>query len=432
MLGWDNLNNNFLKMSKQELLSEHKRLTKEYESFLEKELNLNMARGKPGSEQLDLSMKMLDVLNSDSDLKSENGIDCRNYGVNDGLPEMKKFISEATGISPENFIVGGNSSLSMMYDAISHFFTHGSDGELPWGRQEKIKFLCPSPGYDRHFAICEYFGIEMITIPMTKTGPDMDIVERYVSSDKSVKGIWCVPKYSNPQGITYSDETVKRFANLKPAAKDFKIFWDNAYFVHDLSDETVHLLNIINECKKNGNEKLPLVFFSTSKITFPGAGIAFMACLGENLSAFKKMYSIKTVGFDKLNQLRHLRFLKDKKSLLNHMKNHRNILNQKFELVIKFLDKEFSDNPILSWEKPQGGYFVSVDTYPGCAKKVVELCKKCGVILTNAGATFPYGKDPKDSNIRLAPTFPSIKELKTAMEVFCLCTKIVFIEGCLK
>lgn len=431
-MGWDNLNNNFFKMSKQELMNVHQELTREYESFLEKKLSLNMARGKPGADQLDLSMKMLDILNSSSDFKSEDGIDCRNYGINDGLPEMKRFISEATGISPQNFIVGGNSSLSMMYDAISHFFTHGSDGELPWGRQGKIKFLCPSPGYDRHFAICEYFGMELITIPMTESGPDMDMVEQYVSSDESVKGIWCVPKYSNPQGITYSDETVRRFANLKPAAKDFKIFWDNAYFVHDLTEETTPLLNIIDECKKNGNEKMPLVFFSTSKITFPGSGIAFMACEGENLSVFKKMYSIKTVGFDKLNQLRHLRFLKDKESLLAHMKNHRDILAPKFDLVIKFLNEEFSQNPILSWKKPKGGYFVSVDTYPGCAKRVVELCKKCGVILTNAGATFPYGKDLKDSNIRLAPTFPNINELKVAMEVFCLCVKIAFLESYFK
>ncbi|MGN1044259.1 MAG: aminotransferase class I/II-fold pyridoxal phosphate-dependent enzyme [Acutalibacteraceae bacterium] len=419
-------------MTKQELDDIYKKLNEEYELFLHKNLNLNMARGKPGSEQLDLSMKMLDALNSSSNFNSAGGADCRNYGINDGLPEMKAFISEVTGISPKNFIVGGNSSLSMMYDAISHFFTHGSDGELPWGKQKKTKFLCPSPGYDRHFAICEYFGIEMIIVPMTDSGPDMDVVEKYVSSDDSIKGIWCVPKYSNPQGITYSDETVKRFAKLKPAAKDFKIFWDNAYFVHDLSENPTPLLNIMDECIKNGTEKLPLIFFSTSKITFPGAGIAFMACMGENLVAFKKMYSIKTVGFDKLNQLRHLRFLKNKESLLIHMKNHRNILAPKFDLVIEFLNKEFLNNPIISWKRPNGGYFVSVDTYPGCADRVVELCKNCGVILTSAGATFPYGKDPRNSNIRLAPTFPGLNELKIAMEVFCLSVKIAFIESCLK
>lgn len=423
------MSNNFFEMTKQELDDIYKKLNEEYELFLHKNLNLNMARGKPGSEQLDLSVKMLDALNSSSNFNSADGVDCRNYGINDGLPEMKTFISEVTGISPENFIVGGNSSLSMMYDAISHFFTHGSDGELPWGKQKKIKFLCPSPGYDRHFAICEYFGIEMIIVPMTDSGPDMDVVEKYVSSDDSIKGIWCVPKYSNPQGITYSDETVKRFAKLKPAAKDFKIFWDNAYFVHDLSENPTPLLNIMDECIKNGTEKLLLVFFSTSKITFPGAGIAFMACMGENLVAFKKMYSIKTVGFDKLNQLRHLRFLKNKESLLIHMKNHRNILAPKFNLVIEFLNKEFLNNPIISWKRPNGGYFVSVDTYPGCADRVVELCKNCGVILTSAGATFPYRKDPKDSNIRLAPTFPGINELKIAMEVFCLSVKIAFIES---
>ncbi len=419
---------NYLNASESRLKEIYSDLLKRYQRFKDMNLKLNMARGKPSSEQLDLSLEMLDVLSSTSDLNSRDNVDLRNYGICDGIPEIKEFISDLSGIPADNFIVGGNSSLSMMFDTISHFMIKGANGCKPWISQGKIKFLCPAPGYDRHFAISDYFGMEMITIPMTKTGPDMDLVEKLVKNDEQIKGIWCVPKYSNPQGITYSDETVKRLANLKTAAKDFRIIWDNAYFIHDLSDDGDNLLNIMEECKKSGTENLPIVFFSTSKITFPGAGVAFMACADENLSALKKMYSTKTVGFDKLNQLRHLRFLKDKETILNHMKKHRGILKPKFDLIIGTLEREFSDNPIIKWENPNGGYFVSVETYPHCAKKVVELCKNAGVILTGAGATYPYKNDPNDSNIRLAPTYPSKDELKLAMELFCICVKIAVIE----
>lgn len=419
---------NFLNLSEKECKKEYDILLTDYENFKLKNLKLDMSRGKPEARQLDLSLKMLDEINSKSDFKTSSGVDVRNYGICDGLPEVKKFISEVTGIDEKYFIVGGNSSLSMMFDAVSFFMIHGSCGQKPWCRQEKIKFLCPAPGYDRHFAICEYFGIEMVTVKMNKDGPDMDFIEDIVQNDSSVKGIWCVPKYSNPQGITYSDEVVRRFAALKPKAKDFKIFWDNAYFIHDLSLESTPLLDIFAECKKNKSEEMPIAFYSTSKITFPGAGVAFLACMGENLENFKKMYSVKTVGFDKINQLRHLRFLKNKSNLYNHMQKHREILKPKFELVLNLLKSEFRDNPILKWNTPKGGYFISVDTSPGCAKETVRLCMEAGVKLTSAGSTFPYGKDPYDSNIRLAPTYPDINDLKLAMELFCLCVKLAYLK----
>ncbi len=419
-------------MSKNELLKEYEKLSKDYKNFKKKNLKLDMSRGKPGLKQLDLSIKMLDRLNSKSDFKTKSGVDVRNYGICDGLQEMKKFIADVTGLDKDDFIVGGNSSLSMMFDAVSFFMTHGAGGNEPWCKQDNIKFLCPSPGYDRHFAMTEYFGMELITVPMTPDGPDMDFVENAVKNDPTVKGIWCVPKYSNPQGVTYSDETVRRFARLKPAATDFRIFWDNAYFVHDLTENPMPLLNIMDECRKCGSEELPIIFYSTSKITFPGAGISFMACTGKNLEDFEKMYSVKTVGFDKINQLRHLNFLRDKTTLYSHMKKHRKILKPKFDMIINRLKNEFGNNPILLWTEPKGGYFVSVDTAAGCAKRVVELCKAAGVILTVAGATFPYGKDPKDSNIRLAPTYPSEKELSGAMDLFCLCIKLAFLEKQIK
>ncbi len=419
---------NYLNLSKEECSIAYDEVLKEYNLFKSKGLKLDMSRGKPSPEQLDLSLEMMDVLNSKSDFKSEQVVDCRNYGNCYGILEIKEFISSLTGINPEEIIVGGNSSLSMMFDAISHYMLKGSLGFAPWAKQGKIKFLCPAPGYDRHFSISEYFGMEMITVPMTPEGPDMDFVEKIVSDDESVKGIWCVPKYSNPQGITYSNETVKRLANLKPAAKDFKIIWDNAYFIHSLCDDDASILNIIDECKKCGNENMPIVFLSTSKITFPGDGVAFMACSGENLQAMKKMYSVKTVGFDKVNQLRHLRFLKDKKTILEHMKKHRKILKPKFDLVVNKLKSEFKDNPIVTWTEPKGGYFVSTQTYPGLAKEVVRLCKEAGVKLTKAGAAFPYGKDPQDSNIRIAPTYPSLSELELAMNLFCICVKLAFLK----
>ena len=423
---------NFLDMNDEQLKDVLDNLNLDYEYFKSLNLNLDMSRGKPCSEQLDISNEMLDVINSSSDFIAKNNIDVRNYGTFDGIIELKEFISELTGIEKENFIIGGNSSLSMMFDAVTYFMTHGSNGQKPWMKQEKIKFLCPSPGYDRHFAICEYYGIEMIPVKMNENGPDMDFIENAVSSDSSIKGIWCVPKYSNPQGIVYSDEVVKRFANLKPIAPDFRIFWDNAYFVHDLSDESVHILNIAKECERSKNLELPIIFYSTSKITFPGDGIAFMACFGENLKNFKEMYSVKTVGFDKLNQLRHFRFLKDKHNLYSHMKKHRDILKPKFDMVINSFEKYFSKNPIIKWNSPIGGYFVSVDTMPNCAKLTVELCRNLGVKLTDAGATFPYGLDEMDTNIRVAPTYPCKKDLQTAIDVFCLCAKIAFLKNKLK
>ncbi len=408
------------------------RLYNEYvEQFKEaesKNFKLDMSRGKPSPEQLDLSSNLLNSEGKDSDWISKDNVDCRNYGILDGLPEMKKFISECTGINHEYFIVGGNSSLSMMFDTISCFMIHGVCGNTPWMKQEKIKFLCPSPGYDRHFAMCEHFGIEMIPIEMTLDGPDMDVVEELVSKDSSIKGMWCVPKYSNPDGIVYSDDTVRRLASLKTAAPDFRLFWDNAYFVHDLTDNPPKLLDIISECEKYGNEELPLVFFSTSKITIPGAGIAFLACRNKNFFQLRNNYSFKTVGSDKINQLRHLKFLKNKSELKKHMAKHREILRPKFDTVIKALNDEFSGNPILNWTEPKGGYFISVNTSKGCAKRVVTLCKKLGLKLTPAGATYPYGNDPLDRNIRLAPTFPSTKELKSALEIFILIVKMVYIE----
>ena len=422
-----------MKSSKNERNLVDSKLFKEYEKkyneFKSKGITLNMARGKPCSNQLDLSTPMLSCLKNPSDLISEDNTDCRNYGNMDGISEIKKLISDITSIKKENFIVGGNSSLSMMFDTISCFMIHGVQGGTPWLKQNKIKFLCPSPGYDRHFAICEYFGMELITIPMTKTGPDMDMVENLVSNDSTIKGMWCVPKYSNPQGITYSPETVKRIANLKPSAKDFRIFWDNAYFVHSLEEDDDKLLNIMVECEKAGNPELPILFFSTSKITFAGSGIAFMACANENLKQLKKNYSFKTVGFDKINQMRHFKFLKSPENLLNHMKKQSEILKPKFKAVIDILEEEFKDHKeILQWEEPKGGYFISVNTSKGCAKEVVSLCKEAGVILTNAGATFPYGIDPLDRNIRIAPTYPSLNELKSAMRLFCLVVKMVYMK----
>lgn len=423
---------NFFDMSNEQLKDVLDNLNLEYEYFKSLNLNLDMSRGKPCSEQLNISNEMLDVITGKSDFITKNNIDVRNYGTFDGITELKEFISELTDIKKDNFIIGGNSSLSMMFDAITYFMTHGTNGQKPWIHQEKVKFLCPSPGYDRHFSICEYYGIEMIPVKMQEDGPDMDFIENAVSSDSSIKGIWCVPKYSNPQGIVYSDEVVKRFANLKPIAPDFRIFWDNAYFVHDLSDESVHILNIAKECERSKNLELPIIFYSTSKITFPGDGIAFMACFGENLKNFKEMYSVKTVGFDKLNQLRHFRFLKNKYNLLNHMKKHRNVIKPKFDMVLSTLEKEFSKNPIIKWNNPRGGYFISVDTMPNCAKSTVELCKNLGVKLTGAGATFPYKFDKEDTNIRLAPTYPCIDDLKIAIDVFCLCAKIAYIKNKLK
>lgn len=417
----------FLKLGKSELQAEYDAAKKEYESYKAKGLALDMSRGKPGSQQLDLSMDLLNALNPSSDMKSENGVDTRNYGIMDGIPEAKKLFADILGVKPENVFVGGNASLSMMFDTIAAFNEMGC-GEAPWNRQEKVKWLCPAPGYDRHFGITEYFGFEMITVPMTAEGPDMDVVEKLVSSDSSIKGMWCVPKYSNPQGITYSDETVRRIAALKPAARDFRVMWDNAYCIHDVTDTPDTLLNIFDEVKKTGNEDMVLEFCSTSKITFPGAGVAAMAASKTNLDILKKRYQYQTIGYDKLNMLRHVRYFKDFDGVMEHMKKHKDVLAPRFETVLTRLESELGDKGIASWTRPNGGYFVSVDVLDGCAKRVVSLCKEAGVVLTGAGATYPYGKDPKDGNIRIAPTYPPIEELETAMNVFCVCTRLAAAE----
>lgn len=423
---------NYLALSKNELVKERTQILNEYEKLKALKLNLNMARGKPSVDQLSLSKNLLDVLNSKTCCTLKDGTDCLNYGILDGIPEIKKLFAPVLGVDPEQIFVGGNSSLSMMFDIISFFMTHGVPGFEPWINQGKIKFLCPCPGYDRHFAILKHFNIEAIPVPMTTSGPDMDIIEGLVATDSAIKGIFCVPKYSNPQGITYSDETVKRFSALHSLAPDFRIFWDNAYAIHDLSSTPAHLLNIMDECKKNGNQDRPLIFFSTSKITFPGAGVAFLGTSQNNFSTIKKFYSVKTIGFDKINQLRHVLYFKDYNGLLNHMKKHQGVLKPKFDLVINTLKSEFFENKVISFTEPGGGYFISVDVIPGCAKNVVALCKNIGLILTNAGATFPYGIDKKDSNIRLAPSYLTLNELQIALYAFCIAVKLATLEKLLE
>ena len=391
-------------------------------------LKLDMSRGKPSSSQLDISNGIFDCLNSSDVMKAEDGTDCRNYGLLDGIPEAKRLFSEMLGIPVQNIIIGGNSSLNMMFDAISRAMTHGVYGSnQPWMKLDKIKFLCPSPGYDRHFAITELFGFELITIKMNSDGPDMDEVERLVSNDSSIKGIWCVPKYSNPEGVTYSDAVVKRFARLKPAAEDFRIFWDNAYAVHDLY-EADQLLNIFDECKAAGTEDIVFEFASTSKISFPGSGVSVMAASENNIKQIKSILTIQSIGPDKLNQLRHVKYFKDMAGIRQHMKKQAEVLIPKFELVTSMLEQELTELGLVSFHKPNGGYFISVNVPNGCAKRVVQLCKEAGVVLTSAGATYPYGKDPDDSNIRIAPTFPPLSELKTTMELFCLCVKLAGAE----
>ncbi len=415
-------------MRMDEIIALKEETERRYQQFKEKGLKLDMSRGKPGADQLDLSMKVLDAISSPDDYNSESGFDCRNYGILDGIPEAKRLFSEIMEVSPDNVIVGGNSSLNMMFDIIAGAMTHGFIKDKPLMKEEKVKFLCPSPGYDRHFSICQYFGIEMIPVKMTSTGPDMDAIEELVASDACIKGIWCVPKYSNPDGITYSDETVIRFSKLKPAAPDFRIFWDNAYAVHDLTDTPDKLLNIIDLCRENGNEDMPVVFTSTSKISFPGAGVAALASSINNINRIKKRLSMQTIGPDKLNQLRHARYFKNLEGIKAHMKLHADILRPKFEIVLTTLQKELGDLDIAEWNTPKGGYFLSVNTPVGCAKRVVELCSEAGVTLTPAGATYPLGKDPEDKNIRIAPTYPPVSELALAIELFCICIKKAAIE----
>ena len=424
----------YKEMSRDELLSLKEELDKQFEDAKGKGLKLDMSRGKPTPAQLDMAMGLMDALTSESDMNTENGMDTRNYGLMDGIPDAKHLMADVMGgIPAENVIIYGNSSLAIMYDTVSRSVTHGVLGSTPWCKLDKVKFLCPVPGYDRHFAITQLFGIEMITIPMTPEGPDMDLVEKYVSEDPTVKGIWCVPKYSNPQGISYSNETVRRFAALKPAAEDFRIYWDNAYSIHHLYDDKQdEILEILSECEKAGNPDLAYEFASTSKVSFSGAGIAAFASSKANVEEAKRFMTIQTIGHDKVNQLRHTRYFKNLDGLLAHMRKHADIIRPKFEAVLAVLDKELGGLGIGEWTKPRGGYFISFDAMEGCAKAIVAKCKEAGVVLTGAGATFPYGIDPKDSNIRIAPTYPTAEEMAAASDLFVLCVKLVSVEKLLE
>ena len=416
-------------LSREELLELKNGLEARFAEVKAKGLKLDMSRGKPAADQLNLSMGMMDVLNSSAVLTCEDGVDCRNYGGLDGIGEAKRLLADMMEVAKDNVIIFGNSSLNVMYDTVSRAMTHGVMGSTPWCKLDKVKFLCPVPGYDRHFAITEHFGIEMINVPMTPSGPDMDMVEKLVNEDPAVKGIWCVPKYSNPQGITYSDETVYRFANLKPAAEDFRIFWDNAYCVHHLyEDKQDYLLEILTECKKAGNPDMVYKFSSTSKISFPGSGIAAIAASEANLKDIRDMLKFQTIGHDKVNQLRHVRFFKDVHGIVEHMKKHADIMRPKFEAVIEVLERELGGLEIGSWIKPLGGYFISFDAMEGCAKAIVAKAKEAGLVMTGAGATFPYGKDPHDSNIRIAPSYPTPEELYVAADIFVLSVKLVSID----
>ena len=418
--------------TKEEIRRIHREAQEQYEDFKDLHVQLNMARGKPCAEQLDLALGVLEALHARSEFANSDGDDCRNYGVWNGLPEMRAIFSKMLEVPADQIILGNNSSLQMMFDCISQGFTHGYSGCTPWARQEKVKFLCPAPGYDRHFAVTEYFGFEMIPIPMLKTGPDMDLIERLVAEDETIKGCWCVPKYSNPTGVTYSDETVRRFAALRPAAKDFRIMWDNAYCVHDLTDTPDTLLDLYGECLKNGTEDNVLFFASTSKISFSGSGVAVMGMSEKNLAWAKKFLSMQTIGFDKINQLRHVRFFGSAEGMKAHMAKHKALIQPRFELVLNMLEKELGGLGIASWTRPNGGYFFSLNVLPGCAKRVVSLCKEAGVTLTGAGASFPYGIDPEDSNIRIAPTYPSMEDLEKAAEILCLCVKLAAVEKLLQ
>lgn len=416
-------------MSKEELLTLKAQLDKEYADIKAKGLALDMSRGKPSADQLDLSMGLMNVLSSDSDLKCETGVDCRNYGVIDGIPEAKRLLGEMSEVDPDHIIIYGNSSLNVMFDSIARSMTQGVMGNTPWCKLDKVKFLCPVPGYDRHFKITEFFGIEMINVPMTPQGPDMDMVEKLVSEDASIKGIWCVPKYSNPQGYTYSAETVERFAHLKPAAPDFRIYWDNAYSIHHLYDDNQDfLVEILEACAKAGNPDLVYKFTSTSKVSFPGSGIAAIASSETNIADIKKRLTIQTIGHDKINQLRHVKFFKNVDGIKAHMEKQADLIRPKFELVEKIFSDELASRGIGTWMHPLGGYFISFEAPEGCAKEIVSKCKEAGVVLTGAGSPFPYKKDPKDSVIRIAPTYPSLVELEQAANVFVVVVRMVAAE----
>ena len=417
----------YAKMSAEERKAEYARLQKEFEELKASGLNLNMARGKPGKAQLDLVSDIFDLMKDPADYVSD-GIDVRNYGDLSGIPAAKRLFAEILGCKPSQVFVGGNASLQLMFDTISKAYTHGLlHSERPWCKEEKVKWLCPAPGYDRHFKVTETFGFEMITIPMTDEGPDMDAVEEAVK-DPAVKGIWCVPKYSNPEGIIYSAETVRRMASLKPAAPDFGVMWDNAYCIHEFEGDYVEFPSMIVEYEKAGNPDLVFEFASTSKVTLPGAGISCFACSEANLAYMEKLLTVQVISFDKVNQQRHVLYLKDKAHTLELMKKHAEIMGPKFRAVVDALDREIAPLEIASWRRPKGGYFVSMDAMPGTAKRTLALCKEAGVTMTGAGATFPYGKDPKDSNIRIAPSLPPVEELEQAIAVLCVCLKIAALE----
>ena len=419
----------YSQLSKEELTALKKELEKQFEDVKGKGLKLDMSRGKPAKAQLDLSNGMMDILNSETDLVSSDGVDCRNYGILDGISDARKLLADMSEVPERNILIYGNSSLNVMFDTVSRSMTHGVMGNTPWCKLDKVKFLCPVPGYDRHFGVTEFFGVEMVNVPMTSEGPDMDMVERLVSSDDSIKGIWCVPKYSNPQGITYSDETVRRMAALKPAAEDFRIYWDNAYVVHHLyEDEQDDLLDIISECEKAGNPDMVYEFCSTSKVSFPGSGIAAIVTSKANLDFIEKQFTMQTIGHDKINQLRHVRYFKNIDGINAHMMKQAAIMRPKFEMVERTLQDELGELGIGSWISPKGGYFICFNTLPGCAKSVVAKAKEAGVVLTPAGAPFPYGKDPEDSVIRIAPSFPTMEELETATKIFVLCVKLASVE----
>lgn len=420
-------------MDHNELLSLKASLEEKFKTEQAKGLSLNMARGKPGISQLAISMPMLDVVNQNSDMNTLLGNDTRNYGDWDGIGECRQLMADMMEVKKANVIVCGNSSLNIMYDTVMRSMAMGVNGSTPWCKLDKVKFLCPVPGYDRHFKITELFGIEMIPVPLGEDGPDMDMVEQYVNNDDAVKGIWCVPKYSNPTGITYSDEVVRRFANLKPKAEDFRIFWDNAYAVHDLyEDKKDELLEIFAECARNGNEDLVYEFCSTSKVTFPGSGISAIAASRANLDSIKSIMTIQTIGPDKLNQLRHVKYFKNIDGMKAHMRKHASIMRPKFEAVLSVLEGELGGLGIGSWTTPKGGYFISFEAMEGCAKAIVSKCREAGVVMTGAGATYPYKADPKDSNIRIAPTFPSEEELALATDLFVLCVKLASVEKLLE
>lgn len=419
----------YTEMSKEELAAEKASLNKEYAVLKSEGLQLNMARGVLSAKQLDLTQEMLGVLRTPEDCVTEAGTDCRNYGLLDGIPEAKRLFAQMLEVSEDELIVGGNSSLNMMYDALARNMIYGTeDGGEPWAKQGEIKFLCPVPGYDRHFAICESLGIKMINVPLYADGPDMDVIEKLVTSDASIKGIWCVPKYSNPTGAVYSDECVRRFAALRPAAKDFRIMWDNAYIVHALYGDAAKQHNIFEEAKKYGNENMIYEFASTSKISFPGSGVAVVASSKTNIDMIKKRMSVQTIGADKLNQMRHVRYFKSFDGILAQMKRHAEIIAPKFRLVDELLTRELDGKGIASWSNPEGGYFISLNVLPGCAAAVYAKMSDLGVKLTPSGATYPYHNDPDDSNLRIAPTFPPIEELEKATEALCLCVKLAAVE----